>query len=135
MENGEGPPESFPLHGFVPKYLRARSFSRFRLDRGLCWQSCGRGIAFDVVGIPRYVALETVFDVRGRGETMVFARINDKLGGAAESLQGLVELLGVDDGNVPIYFASHDQSWRGDAGNLVERREFFIQRAIFPREA
>jgi hypothetical protein len=52
---------------------------------------CGLGrtgggrVAFDVVGVPGEVALETVFEVRGRGETVEFTGVDDEFGGAAEA--------------------------------------------------
>src|SRR5580693_2067891 len=124
-------PATFPV--LQPTHLEACSFSCLHLGCWLCRQCCGCGIALDVVGIPSHVALEAVFNVGWRSETMILAGIDDEFRSAAEPLQCLVELLGVDDGDVPINFTTHDQSWCGDVGNLVERREFLIRRAMFPR--
>src|SRR5579863_704618 len=87
----------------------------FLFDRFLrsCWRwlrrGRGRGLTLNVMRVPGQEALETVLDVRRRGESVIFAGINHKLGGdAAEALQRLVELFGIDDGNIPVDFAAHD---------------------------
>ena len=91
-----------------PTHPEARSFSCLHLGCWLCRQCCGRGIALDVVCIPSYVALEAVFNVGWHSETMIFAGINDEFGSAAEAFQGLIELLGIDDRDVPVDLAAHN---------------------------
>src|SRR5713226_1936909 len=96
--------------------------SRFR--RGGWWfgRARGSGVTFDVVGVPGEEALEAVFQVCGRGEAVVFARIDDEFGGAAEAFERLVHLFTTNDGNVPINVAAHEKRGRGDVVHTVERR-------------
>ena len=55
----------------------------------LGWTRRG-GIAFDVVGVPGEVALETVLHMCGRGEAVVLAGVDDEFGGdAADAFEGL----------------------------------------------
>src|SRR5467141_1810520 len=92
------------------------------------------GVTFDKMSVPGEVTLETVLDMRRSGEAVIFAGIDNELGGAAEALECLVELLGIDDRDVPINFAAHDECGGGDAGDLVERRDLFVESAVFPRK-
>src|SRR2546430_5084367 len=62
----------------------------------------GSGVAFDVVVVPGEVTLESVLDVRRRLEFVVFARVDDKFGGAAQPFERLIHLLAAEDGNVPV---------------------------------
>src|SRR5437762_14327565 len=68
--------------------------SHFRRVCG-CWlfgRTRRRGFAFDVVSVPGEVALEAVLYMRGRGEAVMLAGVDDKLGGTAEHFQRLVHL-------------------------------------------
>src|SRR5882762_6182609 len=71
----------------------------------------------------------------GHCETVVFAGIDDELGGAAEAFQRLVHLLTANDGNVPVDVAAHEKSGGGDVVHAVEGRDFFPDRFVFPRVA
>ena len=103
---------------------------------GLFGRTRGRGITFDVVGVPGKVALEAILYMGRRGEAVVLAGVDDEFGGhATNALESLIELFGIDDGDVPIDFAAHDQSGSNDRGDFVEGGNFFVKRAVFPRKA
>ena len=51
---------------------------------------------------------------------MALARVDHELGGHAAPAQRLVELLGVEDGHVPVVLAAHDEGRGGDLVHLVE---------------
>src|SRR5258708_5948800 len=95
--------------------------SRFR-RRSWWWRggTGGSGVAFDVVSVPGEVALEAVFEVRGRGETMKFAGIDDEFGGAAEAFQRLIHLLAAENGDVPVDVSAHEESGSGDVADAIE---------------
>src|SRR5207244_9135587 len=85
----------------------------------------GGGVAFDVVVVPGEVTLESVLDVRRRLEFVVFARVDDKLGGAAQPFERLIHLLAAEDGDVPVDISAHKQRRRGDVVYAIERRQIF----------
>src|SRR6266446_10919915 len=110
------------------------SFTPSRFHLGGCGTR-GRRITFDVVSVPGEIAFEAILNVRRRGEAVVFAGIDNELGAAPKSFQSLIELLGVNDRDVPVDFAAHDKGGGGDVRNSVERRKLLVERAIFPRQA
>src|SRR3989441_6613873 len=75
------------------------SFTPSRFHLGGCGTR-GRRITFDVVSVPGEIAFEAILNVRRRGEAVVFAGIDNELGGAPKSFQSLIELLGVNDRDV-----------------------------------
>jgi len=59
--------------------------------------------------------------MRHRPPAVVFARIDNELRGDAAAAKGLVELLGILDGYVPVLFAAGEKSGGRDILNMVER--------------
>ena len=51
---------------------------------------------------------------------MVFSGIDHEEGGDAEAAEGLIKLLGVLDGDVPVLLAASEQ--RGDLGHVMPER-------------
>src|SRR5215472_13920724 len=98
------------------------------------WPS-GCRVAFNVVVVPGEVALEAILDVRRRFEFVIFARVHDKFGGAAQPLERLIHLLAAQNRNVPVAIPAHEQRRRGDAVDAIERRDLFPDGLILPRVA
>ena len=59
--------------------------------------------------------------MRHRPPAVVFARIDNELRSDAAAAKGLVKLLGILDGYVPVLFAASEQSGGRDILNMVER--------------
>src|SRR5713226_1398086 len=108
------------------------SFARFWRRRRRLRRTGRRGLPFDVVGIPGEEALEAVLDMRRRSEAVIFAGVNDGVGGAAESLHSLVHLLATENGHVPIDIAAHEKRWRCDVLDMVEGRDSVPDGLMFP---
>ena len=79
-------------------------------------------------------AFVEVLVVRRRREHVELAGVDHQLGGHAEALEGLVELLGVDDGHVPVLLAADDEG-RGDhLVDLEVGRHLVVQLRVLPRQ-
>src|SRR5713101_4442999 len=60
---------------------------------------------------------------------MIFVGINDQFGRAAEALQSLVHLFAAQDRDVPVDFATHEESRSRYVGYPVEGGDFFPKQA------
>src|SRR5690606_40376380 len=86
-----------------------------------------RGLPLHVLAEPREPALVAVLLERRAADAVRLAGVDDELRRPPEAAQPLVELLRVDDRHVPVALAAHDQRWRADAFDLVERRDALPQ--------
>src|SRR5713226_2808994 len=66
---------------------------------------------------------------------MIFVGINDQFGRAAEALQSLVHLFAAQDRDVPVDFATHEESRSRYVGYPVEGGDFFPKCLVLPRQA
>ena len=119
--------------------LRARDsckvlFRCLQLVRGFCFWRNRWPLAFHIVSVPIKIALVAILDESRPREFVELARIHHKQRWHAEPSQALIHLLAIDHRYVCIHIAAHNESWRGDLGYAIERRQFFPQRAILPRE-
>src|ERR1700693_4921985 len=90
-----------------------------RLFRSVFGRRSWRSVPPHIVVIPSKVALQTILYMGWRRKFMILIRINDQLSGAAQAFQRLVHLLAINDRDVPVDIAAHNQSRGGDTRNPI----------------
>ena len=83
----------------------------------------GTHLALNIFAIPFQITLVAVFLEARQADAVVLSGIDHKLRCSAQPAEGLVELLRVEDWDIPVLFSTHDQRRRYDFLHRVERRE------------
>src|SRR5580658_3258519 len=89
-------------------------------------------VCLDIVRVPAEVAIEPIFNMRGRLEAVELAGVHDPFCFTPHTLQSLVHLLPTEDGHIPVDVAAHKARRRGDVCDPVVRRDFFPHCPILP---
>jgi hypothetical protein len=79
-----------------------------------------RGFALDILIVPSQTPLEKIFLMGACPPAVVFAGIDNELGGDAAAAESLIKLFGILYGDVPILFTASEQSGGRDVLNMIE---------------
>ena len=91
-------------------------------------------IALYILGEPTQIPCIQILDVGRCPDAVELAWVDHQLGDPAEPLERHVELLGVNDRDVPVLFSAQDQRRRCDVLHPVEGLHFLPHLTVLPRQ-